>query len=295
MWRFAHVSDPCFGGTANKRWNNRVLCTALPEIMDCLRRDLAARAPDFLLVTGDLTGEPCIEQFRMARELLDSLAVPYYVVGGVSDFAAIAARGWFLDVFGGILPRLETHYAFRHRGMLFCCLDPWWLWPDGSLCPFAGSPSMHRSWAIPPHQFQWLHEQLEEDPSAPAIIVVHQPPCTLPERFSHSAGKDAGALANGALLTKMLSRYPRVRMILSGYAHVNCIAERQGISHVVTCAVPEYPVEYREIQVHQDRLRILTHGLSDPAFAARSLIPGFEWASGTEQDREAAIPLSPTP
>lgn len=35
-------------------WNNRFLCSMMPEVMACLRKDLALVRPDFILVTGDV-------------------------------------------------------------------------------------------------------------------------------------------------------------------------------------------------------------------------------------------------
>ena len=60
----------------------------------------------------------------------------------------------------------------------------------------------------------------------------------------------------------------------------------------MTSALPEYPSEYREVCVYADRLEVRTLGLSDGAFAERSLIPGKEWTRGEAEDREAVIPLT---
>ncbi len=69
------------------------------------------------------------------------------------------------------------------------------------------------------------------------------------------------------------------------------IEVRDGITHVCTGALPEYPTEYRDICVYEDRMEVTTRGLSDASFAARSLIPGNEWTAGEPEDRTATISL----
>jgi hypothetical protein len=69
------------------------------------------------------------------------------------------------------------------------------------------------------------------------------------------------------------------------------IEEVNGITCVTTGALPEFPTEYRDIQVYEDRMEVSTCGLSDPSFAGRSLIPGKDFTAGDPCDRAVTIAL----
>jgi len=56
-----------------------------PAVVAGLRADLAARAPDLILVSGDLTMRARRRQFEAARQLLDSLGAPWVSVPGNHD------------------------------------------------------------------------------------------------------------------------------------------------------------------------------------------------------------------
>lgn len=299
MWRFVQLSDLHLGSLVNGEWNNRFLCSMMPEVMSCLRRDLAELQPDFLLVTGDIANHQTRDALFAARDLLDSLGFPYYPLGGNHDFVLKESREWFLDIFGAHLPLSDTVYSFTHEKLHFCVLDPWWKWPDGALFPFSEKAvvdpvqmsSMKAQWAVPPHELAWLENEFETHRSLPTIVATHYPAVPIPVRMLRPGIEDAGHLDNGGLLIELLRRHPQVKAIISGHVHMHFIEQQDGLTHVVTGALPEYPSEYRDFQVYRDRIEVRACPLSDASFAARSLIDGKSWTAGEERDRTAAIRL----
>ncbi len=291
MWRFIQLSDLHLGGQEEAQGNNRTICSMMPSLMSCLRRDLAELKPKFILVTGDITCHESLDALFAARDLVDSLGFPYYPLGGQSDFLFEESRRWFLEAFQAQLPVRDTVYSFTHRDLHFCVLDPWWVWPDGTLCPFREEPDETRGWAIPPHQFEWLEHDLSSHRDLATAILIHYPSIPLPERMHRGNGEDMESLTNGSLLVELLQRHAQVRVLFSGHAHMHCINHVDGLTHVVTGALNEFPLEYRDIHVHDDHLEIHTRGLTDPSFAAHSLIEGNEWTAGEEGDRYAIVPL----
>jgi 3',5'-cyclic AMP phosphodiesterase CpdA len=297
MWRFVQVSDPHLASQRDGVWNNRFLCTMMPEVMGCLRRDLSEKAPDFILATGDIVSQQTREAMFEARDFMDSLGLPYYPMGGNHDFVKEDSREWFLDAFQRHLPQSHTYYSFTHKNLHFCILDAWWLWQDDSLCPVAeplASDTLNESlkgmrWSIPPHVLEWLVQDLKDHRAEPTVVAVHYPALEIPERLRHPGMNDGGALTNGRLLLDLLSGFPQVCAIFSGHVHMHFIERHNGIVQVTTGAMPEYPVEYREVRVFDDRMEIETCGLSDPSFADRSLIPGKEWTAGQAEDRQTVI------
>jgi len=299
MWRFIQLSDPHLGSLVDGEWNNRFLCTMMPDVISCLRRDLAQLKPDFLLITGDISSHQTRDAMFAARDLVDSLGYPYYPMGGNHDFVLEESRDWFVEAFQAQLSDRETVYSFTHKKLHFCVLDPWWQWHDGRLVPFSEktvAPNINISpngsgWAVPPQQLAWLEEDLAAHRSLPTIVAMHYPAIPIPERMQCDGIKDAGHLSNGSLLIEILQRYPQVKAIFSGHIHMHCIEQTNGITHVITGALPEYPTEYRDIQVYPDRIEVDTCPLSDASFANRSLIPGKSWTSGENGDRKTVISL----
>lgn len=299
MWRFVQVTDPHLASAHDGVWNNRFLCTMMPAVMQRLREDLARLQPDFILASGDICSHQSREAMFEARDIMDSLGIPYYPMGGNHDFVVEDSRDWFLDAFAAHLPVRSTVYSFTHKNLHFCVLDAWWLWSDDTLSPISEKSVAARldmtlkgaRWAIPPHQFEWLKQDLRQHSDLPTVIAVHYPAVPIPERMRRPDFKDSGCLDNGDLLLKILKRHPQVKAIFSGHVHLHFIEDLGGIVQIATGSLPEYPTEYRDVRVFEDRMEVSTLGLSDPAYAQRSLIPGHEWTSGTPQDREVVIPL----
>jgi 3',5'-cyclic AMP phosphodiesterase CpdA len=299
MWRFVQVSDPHLASDFDGEWNHKVICTMMPGVMDCLRRDLADIQPDFILATGDIVSQQTREAMLCARDAMDSLGFPYYPMGGNHDFVVEDSRKWFLEAYAHHLPRQATYYSFTHRGLHFIVLDPWWLWSDESVNPVTEQAVLDvidkdirgARWALPPQQFDWLEQDLKAHADLPTIVAVHYPPIPAPPRLRYEGFRDAGKLENGPELLELLSRHKQVRAVFTGHVHSNFVEERHGITQVTTGAMPEFPCEYRVIEVHEDRLEVYCQPLSDPGFAERSLIPEHRITAGEPQDRRVTISL----
>lgn len=299
MWRFVHLSDPHLASERDGEWNNRFLCSMMPGVMRCLAQDLAVLQPEFILATGDIASTTTRNAMLEARDAMESLGVPYYPMGGNHDFVVEESRDWFREAFAQRLPGGNTYYSFDHNNLHFVVLDWNWVWTDGSLheeseAAIANSQEKTLAgarWAIPEVMLAWLERDLSESGDMATIVAVHFPAVRIPERMRHPKMRDGGALENGAELIALLRRYPRVKALFSGHVHMNFITALDGLTQVVTGALPEFPTEYRDVQVYPDRLEIHTRGLSDPSFAERARIPGNEWTQGMHQDRIAIIPL----
>ncbi len=299
MWRFVHLSDLHLASERDGEWNNRFLCSMMGDVMDCLRGDLQALRPDFLLITGDVVSTQTREAMLTARGMLDRIGIPYYPMGGNHDFVLPESRAWFVEVFGDILPEPRSYYTFVHKGVRFCALDAWWCWPDGSLRPEGPQvavDSIDESlkglyWALPEEQMVWLEGVLSGDSATPTVIAVHYPVVAVPKRLRKPGFRDGGSLENGAELMVLLARHAQVRAVFTGHVHANFIETWDMVTHVTTGGLPEYPVEYRVIEVSEEGMKVRTRGLSDPSFAKRSLIPGHGYTAGTAGDRAAVIRL----
>lgn len=299
MWRFVHLTDPHLASERDGEWNNRFLCSMMPALMECLGRDLAALKPDFILATGDIASTTTRDAMLEARVAMDRLAVPYYPMGGNHDFVVPESREWFREAFAGRLPGGKTYYSFDHKGLHFVALDWNWVWTDDSLHPeseAAIATSQEKTlagarWALPQEMLNWLEADLARATDRPAIVAVHFPAVRIPDRLRQPKMKDGGCLENGGELVALLKRFPQVKAIFSGHVHVHFVEDVDGIRQVVTGALPEYPSEFRDVQVYPDRIEVHTCALSDTSFADRALIPGRQWTAGMAEDRFTVIPL----
>ncbi|PCJ65104.1 MAG: hypothetical protein COA73_03010 [Candidatus Hydrogenedentota bacterium] len=298
-WRFLQISDPHLGSEDDGRWNNGFICTMMPDVMRCLRKDLTSLKPDFILATGDISSHQTRDSMFAARDLMDSLGYPYYPMGGNHDFVVEQSREWFIEAFHAQLPIKRTYYSFSHNGLHFCVLDPWWLWEDDTLSPISELAMAEKQkkdvtgarWAVPDDQLLWLEEDIKKHADMPVIVSSHYPAIDVPERLKRPEMKIGGHLENGQELCALLNRYSNVKALFAGHLHMHIIEKDTNFTHVITGSLPEYPTEYRDIHVYKDKLEIHTLGLSDPSFSARSLIPGNDWTKGQLGDRKAIISL----
>ena len=291
MWRFVHLTDPHLAALSDTRGNNILIRSRMPELISCLRRDLARLDPRFILATGDLVGQHSRDAMFAARDLLDSLGYEYYPVGGNQDFLVRESRKWFLEAYGAHLPADETYYSYTHENLHVCILDAWWVWPDGTLCGHRDGPVGNYGWAIPPHQRTWVQNDLAAHRDVSTLVALHYPLVPIPERLRKPGMIVYGHLANGDLVMEILTNSPNVVAVFSGHAHMNFIEEQSGIVHIATSALTEYPAEFRDIHVYEDRLEVHTLGLSDKSFAALSLVQFNTWTAGEDRDRTTVIPL----
>ncbi len=293
MWRFLQISDLHFGEAPYPHAINQSMHRQIPEIMHCLRKDARELEPDFLVATGDLANQKGCDPVFAARDLLDFLDLPYYPVGGDADFQEAESRTWFIDAYSGHLPLADTVYSFTHKNLHFCVLDPWRLWPDGSLAPIMPSDeSREEVWALPPHQLRWLEDDLSSHQDFPTVVLVHYPVLPVPEhRGPCDDGKPRGRMVKEHLLLELLANHKQVKLILTGHSHYHSIRSHKGLIEINTGSLIEYPIEYRDFHVYEDRVEVYTLGLSNEAFAGESLIEGREWPRGRAEDRESVIPL----
>lgn len=291
MWRFVHLSDPHFAALSDGCGNNLLIHSLMPEVASCLRRDFRNRKLEFILATGDLAASQSRDAVYAARDMLDSLGVPVYPLGGNQDFVLPRSRAWFVEAYHTHLPVADTIYSFTHRNLHICTLDPWWVWDDGALFPHRESSGGPFRWAVPPYQFDWLREDLAAHAGVPTVVAIHFPAVPLPTRLHRPRMLEPGHLANGATLVEFLSEFPQVIALFAGHAHMHYVVQNGCLTHVVTGALSEYPVEYREVAVYEDRLEIITCQLSDKSFAARSLVQENTWTAGQSADRSVVIPF----
>lgn len=154
------------------------------------------RAPDAVLVTGDLAERGRPTEYVVVRELLSVLSMPVHVLPGNHDDRE-ALRGAFPD--GG-------------RGAYRWAADCGGLWVVGCDSTVPGEPQ-----GTLMDQLAWLEQRLGEARGRPTIIAMHHPPLPtgMPvlDRIG-LPGEDQQALG------KLLARFPDVLRVVTGHVHL---------------------------------------------------------------------------
>ncbi|RME50892.1 MAG: metallophosphoesterase family protein, partial [Deltaproteobacteria bacterium] len=180
---------------------------------------------DFVVVKGDITAEARREEFVWAKEILDALTVPYYVLRGNHDRQGERLDDPFLEVFG--LDR--SFYTFDEQDYRMIALD--------SVEPRSGIGEISEA------QFEWLAEVLDESRQKRVMIFLHHP-VALQVVTPGMAVRQPDA----ARLLALLAPYDNIVGIFSGHTHRNQIrfapASTGRAPLAETAATKEYPGGY---------------------------------------------------
>src|SRR6476659_6081343 len=148
-FRFAFLSDTHIGSPDGKA-------------EDDLRRTVAdinqMTDISFVVITGDITELGTNEEIKRAKQLLDELKIPYYIIPGNHDTGWSESGGdSFIKIFG------NDKFSFEYNGIRFlgCASGPYLRMSDGH---------------IPRGAINWLDKELKNvKPQQPVIFLNHYP------------------------------------------------------------------------------------------------------------------------
>lgn len=207
------VTDPHIGATWSASPD-----AALQRALDAARAAVG-RAPDALLVTGDVASTPTAAEYDAARKLLAELDAPVLVIPGNHDDRELMAAAF------GLTPAPGGHLSWARRfGRLRVVgLD--------TIVPGEGGGS------IDPGRLAWLKDTLAAEPDTPTLLAMHHPPV-----LTGVPSLDAIAIpaSERAALDHVLAGAPAVRRITAGHVHRALVADA-GPTPVMT--VPSTDVQ----------------------------------------------------
>ncbi len=155
----------------------------------------------FVVITGDITEMGTNEELKYAKQLLDSLQLPYYIIPGNHDSGWSESGGdMFNTVFG------DTKFSFEYAGIRFlgCASGPYVRMSDGH---------------VPRSALNWLDVQLKTlKPDQPLIFLNHYP--------------IDNSLDNWYEITNRLHHY-NTWAVLCGHGHNNHRLNFEGIPGVM--------------------------------------------------------------
>ena len=156
---------------------------------------------DFVVITGDITELGSNRELALAKKILDSFRIRYYIIPGNHDTGWSESGGQqFSQVFG------DDKFSFEHKGIRFigCASGPYVRMSDGH---------------IPRGHLNWLDKQLKTlRPHQPLIFLNHYP-------------MDDG-MDNWYEITDRLKQY-NTWAVLCGHGHSNKAMNFEDITGVM--------------------------------------------------------------
>ncbi len=241
-------------------------------------RQINLRQPDFTIVNGDLSSWFTEDEFGIAKQMLDKLQMPYYVLRGNHDRQGAEPEDWFMKVF-----QLErSYYSFEHGGFLFIGLDSVRL-KDGLE-------------EIGAEEWAWLENLLKERSSLPTFIFSH---------YQMGIGAPGINKNDQKRFLDLLSRNPQVVACFYGHTHgariVDLKVGDRSLPQIIVPTTKEYPGGFGLVRVFETGFTYNFEPLDcDECLEWRSITMGeyFGMAprinGGTLQDRNLVNPFPPS-
>jgi 3',5'-cyclic AMP phosphodiesterase CpdA len=190
------------------------------ETLAFLERAVAAvghlsPAPDLVVITGDIVDQMAPEEYRLARAVLDRIALPLYVLPGNHDSRAgcLEFLGPYLGPVLGPECLAQVIDRFPLRVVL---LD--------SVIPMRGQGQLGAE------QLAWLDGVLRDGPARPTLLALHHPPFEVGIGFMDRLG-----LTDRDELAGVVARHPQVVAVLAGHVHRTIVGR---IGQVVAMTAP---------------------------------------------------------
>jgi len=191
-FRFIHISDTHIGSPNG---------SAEEDLRRTVRDINQMKDIAFVVLTGDITELGTNEELRLAKQILDSLNVPWYIIPGNHDTGWSETGGLgFKNFFG------YDKFQFDYAGIRFigCASGPYLRMSDGH---------------IPRDAVNWLDSLLKKTPTTQPIIFLNHYPL------------DSG-LDNWYEITDRLKKWNTI-LAICGHGHANRAMNFEGIPAVM--------------------------------------------------------------
>lgn len=184
------------------------------------------RAPDLLLISGDLCQDESWGGYARLRDLLAGVAVPLALLAGNHDDATLLTA------------------ALVRRAVLAPALIPLGEWD--LLLLDSHRPGCTEGW-LGALQLEWLRSRLAERAgrsAVPLLVAVHHPPVPIGD-----AEFDRIALADAPALLAQLAAVPRLGGLVFGHVHQHWVGSLPGRPEVPLLGCPSTLCGFGPVQL----------------------------------------------
>lgn len=285
--KIIYLTDTHIGaGTAGFQQQPRQM-DRLDEIFQALKHFIHSNDVELVIHGGDITNDGNSAQIRQAVEQMKMLEVPVAYCLGNHDLAQTDSfKIWQSVPIPNHFSPADTILSLNEGVDLILINNTWW---NGSAFRMHWQEDEIPYSSLADKTLSWLTETLEAAPEKAAIIVVHAPLEALPPRLTGMPEPiHVPTAAYKKKMDDLLSRFPRVKLVLAGHNHVNLAVRFNDQFRLSTASLIESPFEFRLIQLSGKSLRIETLA----ALPSSSQIPydaEKAWVNGQTEDRTLTI------
>lgn len=211
--KIIQISDFHLRGDGKLSFQKADTMLAMQQTVDYFCKLPAYELPEYFVITGDISEGGSRLGYEKAKEFLDRLPRPYYIVPGNHD-----SREFFLDMFPENCPVMENIKPY-----ICYTLDDY---PVRAIVVDTTLPHCHYG-GLSKEVAQWLEKKITECPEKPTMVFTHHPPFV-----TGLPAMDEGFL-NADLLAEILLRHDNVHLCC-GHMHTSIFTMWHGIPSV-TC------------------------------------------------------------
>ncbi len=191
--------------------------------------------PDLILFTGDLAQEPCLASYRRLLQILQAIKIPCVCQSGNHDDFSLMQKV------------LNAENVNCNSNIFF---ENWQI-----ICLNSQVPEQEGG-RISSDQLIKLEKRLAEYPDKFTLLSLHHHSLPI-----GSAWMDAMGVENGHEFLQTVSKYSKVKGIVSGHIH------------------QEFAEEYNDIQVYGTPSTCFQFKPKSPVFGIETSAPGYRWLS----------------
>jgi Predicted phosphohydrolases len=193
-FRFALVTD-----THLKQTDSRNEATLRQTVKDLN----AQNNLDFVIVAGDIADKGDRPSLLKAKQLLDSLKIPYYAIPGNHDTRHCKT---ITDTFDSVF--VHHHFSFSHKGYFFIGFN-------------TGQGNGNNRGRVNQNELNWINSRLSKTPlHQPVIAITHFPIVSV-------------QVDDSAKIVSTLLKY-NIKAILGGHYHRNAVFDYNGVPGILT-------------------------------------------------------------
>lgn len=197
--------------------------------------------PDAVIVTGDIIDTAQEQEYRIAREILERLEIPFFLLSGNHDDTPGLKRVFADREFASAGTPDRLYYAADIGVVRLIVLD--------SSVPGASHGEIS---AI---QIAFLDRELAESRGRPVVVAVHHPPVPTGNQWM-----DAIGLSDPSAFAEIIARHGNVSRILCGHCHRTVIADFAGTTVAIAAATGH------QLELSLDGDETFGFNLEPPAF-----------------------------
>lgn len=229
--RFVQISDVHYNPTRNNV-KGRMVHESGTLLREAVVQINAMPDIDFVVFTGDLIDHPSEKLIEEFAGIANELKPPWFYAQGNHD---VGPGGLTRKQFRLIMNRYNKYQqstgdctVFRGRGFLFFFMD-------GPVDNEITSKGFFAHDAL-----NTMSQVLAENPDMPAAIFQHFP-------VVYPIRSDSHSVKNEKQYLQVLDARPNVKAVFSGHFHMTSVKERNGVAHIASPALVQFPNAFRVI------------------------------------------------